>query len=253
MQETGIRNDAYGADKFGLKNLKQRALESGSAAALSILADRRRGGAVGRRRACAPTPATSPAAARRTSSRFATPPPRSMWWDGNQSITSEQFETLLCRLPQACRRQDAVRAGSLWRRRSELPDQDPRLHRTRLALAVHPHAADPARDRGARGLRARTDHRRPAELQRRSETSRLRSETVVAIDFARKIVLIGGSYYAGEMKKIGLHHAELLPARQGRDADALLGQCRPQRRQRDLLRPVRHRQDHAVGRSRTAR
>ena len=29
----------------------------------------------------------------------------------------------------------------------------------------------------------------------------VRSETVVAIDFARKIVLIGGSYYAGEMKK----------------------------------------------------
>src|SRR5262249_52838050 len=29
----------------------------------------------------------------------------------------------------------------------------------------------------------------------------VRSETVVAIDFTRKIVLIGGSYYAGEMKK----------------------------------------------------
>ena len=29
----------------------------------------------------------------------------------------------------------------------------------------------------------------------------MRSENVVAIDFARKIVLIGGSYYAGEMKK----------------------------------------------------
>ena len=28
-----------------------------------------------------------------------------------------------------------------------------------------------------------------------------KSENVVAIDFARKIVLIGGSYYAGEMKK----------------------------------------------------
>jgi phosphoenolpyruvate carboxykinase (ATP) len=29
----------------------------------------------------------------------------------------------------------------------------------------------------------------------------MRSENVVAIDFVRKIVLIGGSYYAGEMKK----------------------------------------------------
>src|SRR5207302_10366210 len=31
----------------------------------------------------------------------------------------------------------------------------------------------------------------------------VRSENVVAIDFARKIVLIGGSQYAGEMKKSG--------------------------------------------------
>src|SRR5258705_6416578 len=29
----------------------------------------------------------------------------------------------------------------------------------------------------------------------------VRSENVVAIDFARKIVLIGGAYYSGEMKK----------------------------------------------------
>src|SRR6202043_1825894 len=31
----------------------------------------------------------------------------------------------------------------------------------------------------------------------------VRSENVVAIDFARRIVLIGGSYFAGEMKKSG--------------------------------------------------
>src|SRR6202012_305765 len=31
----------------------------------------------------------------------------------------------------------------------------------------------------------------------------VRSENVVAIDFARKIVLIGGAFYAGEMKKSG--------------------------------------------------
>ena len=74
-----------------------------------------------------------------------------VWWGGNQSITAGAVRGAVSGLPQARRRQDAVRAGSLWRRRSELPDQDPRLHRTRLALAVHPHAADPARD--ARSLR----------------------------------------------------------------------------------------------------
>ena len=72
---------------------------------------------------------------------------------------------------------------------------------------------------------------------------------MVAIDFTRKIVLICGSSYAGEMKKSVFTTLNFyLPARERR-ADALLGQCRPGRRQRAVLRPVRHRQDHAVGRS----
>jgi len=75
----------------------------------------------------------------------------------------------------------------------------------------------------------------------------VRSENVVAIDFARKIVLIGGSYYAGEMKKSVFTTLNYyLPAR-GVMADALLGQCRPRRRLCDFLRPLRHRQDHALG------
>jgi phosphoenolpyruvate carboxykinase (ATP) len=77
-----------------------------------------------------------------------------------------------------------------------------------------------------------------------------RSETVVAIDFTRKIVLIGGSYYAGEMKKSVFTYLNYyLPAK---------GVCRctarpmsaPKDDSRDLLRPVGHRQDHALGRSR---
>ena len=42
--------------------------------------------------------------------------------------------------------------------------------------------------------------------------------------------------------------SEFHAAGQGRAADALLGQCRPARRQRRVLRPFRHRQDHAVRR-----
>ena len=79
-----------------------------------------------------------------------------------------------------------------------------------------------------------------------------RSETVIACDFARRIVLIGGTAYAGEMKKSVFTYLNyLLPqkgvmpmhcsANVGRGGD--IG---------DLLRPLRHRQDDAVGRSRTA-
>ena len=50
-------------------------------------------------------------------------------------------------------------------------------------------------------------------------------------------------------EEVGVHHAQLLPAGAGRHADALLGQRRQGRRRRAVLRPLRHRQDHALGRS----
>ena len=72
-----------------------------------------------------------------------------------------------------------------------------------------------------------------------------RSETVIAVNLTEKLILIGGTAYAGEMKKsvFGILNYLLPPA--GRDADALLGQYRPRRRHRRLLRPLRHRQDDA--------
>ena len=50
-------------------------------------------------------------------------------------------------------------------------------------------------------------------------------------------------------QEIRLHLSQLRLPREGRDADALLGQCRPQGRFGNLLRPIRHRQDDTVGRS----
>ena len=76
-----------------------------------------------------------------------------------------------------------------------------------------------------------------------------KSENVVAIDFARKIVLIGGSYYAGEMKKSVFTTLNYYLPEKGVMPMHCSANVGPQRRQRDLLRPVRHRQDHALGRS----
>ena len=110
-------------------------------------------------------------------------------------------------------------------------------------LLIRPEASELAK------LRAGTDHHRSAELQGRSQTPRLqvgerRRDRFRPQDRPDRRVLL-----CRRDEEVGVHHAELLSARKGRDADALLGQCRPRRRQRDLLRPVRHRQDHAVGRS----
>ena len=76
-------------------------------------------------------------------------------------------------------------------------------------------------------LRARADHRRSAVASRptRRGTAAAR-ETVIACDFTRKIVLIGGTSYAGEMKKSVFTYLNYVLPREGRHADALLGQCR---------------------------
>ena len=76
-----------------------------------------------------------------------------------------------------------------------------------------------------------------------------RSETIIACDFTRKIVLIGGTSYAGEMKKSVFTVLNyLLPAKQ-----VMPMHCSANTRQGrgfgDLLRPLRHRQDDALRRS----
>ena len=77
----------------------------------------------------------------------------------------------------------------------------------------------------------------------------VRSGTAIALSFAQKLIVIAGTEYAGEIKKsIFTVMNWILPA-QGRAADALQRQYRPGRRRRAVLRPVRHRQDHAVLRS----
>ena len=90
-------------------------------------------------------PASTPAARPRTSTRSCDElTENTVWWEGNRKITPEQFPAAVRGFHRACARQEAVRAGSLWRRRPEIPHQDARLHRARLAFAVHSPAADPS-------------------------------------------------------------------------------------------------------------
>ena len=94
MQETGVHNGAFGADKFGLKKLKgvnwnfgapqltEHAVRNGEAVLSSD-------GSL-----CADTgDFTGRSPKDKFTVRDATTD-KNMWWAGNQSITSEQFETL---------------------------------------------------------------------------------------------------------------------------------------------------------------
>ena len=94
MQETGVRNGAFGADKFGFKRLKgvnwnfgapQLCEHSLSAGEAVLSAD----GAL-----CADTgDFTGRSPKDKFTVRDATTD-KNMWWAGNQSITAEQFEAL---------------------------------------------------------------------------------------------------------------------------------------------------------------
>ena len=130
------------------------------------------------------------------------------------------------------------------------PAERAHLHRVCLARAVHPPSAAPAAGRASWPASSRSS---PSSTCRASGPTRSGTacarETVIACNFAKRLVLIGGTSYAGETKKSVFTYLNYADARDGRDADALLGQRRPGGRRGDVLRPVGHRQDDAVGRS----
>ena len=79
-----------------------------------------------------------------------------------------------------------------------------------------------------------------------------RSEVFININFGKNIVLIGGTAYAGEIKKSVFTYLNyLLP-----QVDVLSMHCSAnmgrRRRRRALLRALRHRQDDVVGRARSS-
>ena len=125
-----------------------------------------------------------------------------VWWDNNKPMTPDAFELLWADFREHIKTRRAVRAGPLRRRRSRPPAERPHLHRICLARAVHSQSAAQAR--------------RPSELAGfkpeftvinlpsfKADPKRygVRTETVIACNFTKRLVLIGGTSYAGETKK----------------------------------------------------
>ncbi len=201
MQETGLRNAEYGADKFGLKDVAAVHWNLGEAALYehSIRnheAQLVHGGAI-----CAETGVHT---GRSPKDKFVVADAmteQTVWWDKNGKLPQDKFKLLFDDMIAYAKdkqlfAQDLyggadpkyriktrvftelawhslfIRALLIRPERSELPFYVPDL----TILCLPSFKADPQRHG-------------------------VRSETVVAIDFSRKIVLIGGTYYAGEMKK----------------------------------------------------
>ena len=201
METIGHVNAAHGADKFGLQRLKAvhwnleaaRLYEESLKRGESQIA---RGGAL-----CADTGSHT---GRSPKDKFVVRDAlteNTVWWDNNGAISSGQFDVLLADFLKHAEGRELF-AQDLY------GGADP-AHRVKARvftefawhslfirnLLIRPEAAEIASYVPELTIVDLPSFR--ADPKRHG----CRSETVIAIDFTRKIVLIGGTAYAGEMKK----------------------------------------------------
>ena len=203
MQESGLRNGAHGADKFGFKNLGavhwnltepglyEHAIRGNEA---TIVA----GGAL-----CAATGHHTGRSPQDKHTVVDDLTRDSVWWDGNRKMSQEYFQNLLSDFIEHAKGKKLF-AQDLY------GGADPKYRvKTRVfteyawhslfirQLLIRPERAD---------LEKFVPELTVVDLpsfkpDAKRHGGREGSDTMVAIDFARKIVLICGSSYAGEMKK----------------------------------------------------
>jgi phosphoenolpyruvate carboxykinase (ATP) len=201
VQETGLRNPSFGADKFGFKDLAavhwnlteaplyEHALRNGEA---SVVAS----GAL-----CAETGVHTGRSPKDKHTVIDAQTEHTVWWDGNRKMTSAQF-VLLYNDFLAHARGRQLYAQDLY------GGADPKYRiKTRVYTELAWHSLF-IRQLLIRPVGPELEDFVPeftivdlpsfkADPQRHG----VRSDTIIAIDFTRKIILIGNSSYAGEMKK----------------------------------------------------
>jgi phosphoenolpyruvate carboxykinase (ATP) len=201
VKDTGVHNGAFGADKFGFKKLSEVRWNLGAPALYEYaLAN----GEAKVTSEGALTAETGTHTGRSPKDKFTVrdeTTEKTVWWGGNQSITSDQFKTLL---------DDFIKhaEGKTIYGQDLYGGADPAFRiKTRVFTELAWHSLF------IRTLLIRPELKELADFvpeltildfpSFKADPKRhgVRTETVVAIDFARKIVLIGGSQYAGEMKK----------------------------------------------------
>lgn len=203
MQETGVRNGAFGADKFGFKDLAEvrwnlteaplyeHAIAAGEATLVSS-------GAL-----CAETGHHTGRSPKDKHTVVDDLTENSVWWDGNRKMTRANFDALLADFI-------AHAKGKNLYAQDLVGGADPKYRikarvYTELAwhsLFIRQLLIRPERSELANFVPDLTIVDMPSfKPDAKRHGGREGSDTMVAIDFSRKIVLICGSSYAGEMKK----------------------------------------------------
>jgi phosphoenolpyruvate carboxykinase (ATP) len=203
VQETGVRNGAHGADKFGFKglgavrwNLTEPALyEHAIAAGEASLVE---GGAL-----CAETGHHTGRSPKDKHTVVDALTEDSVWWDGNRKMSKQNFDNLLADFIAHAQGKNLF-AQDLY------GGADPKYRiKTRVfteyawhSLFIRQLLIRPERSELAGFVPELTVVDMPSfRPDAKRHGGREGADTMVAIDFSRKIVLICGSSYAGEMKK----------------------------------------------------
>ena len=203
MQETGMRNGAFGADKFGFKGLTavhwnllepalyEHAIKNNEATVVA-------GGAL-----CAETGHHTGRSPKDKHTVVDELTEKSVWWDANRKMSKENFDNLLADFQKHCQ-------GKTLYAQDLYGGADPKYRiKTRVftelawhSLFIRQLLIRPERDDLAKFAPELTIVDLPSfKPDHKRHGGREGSDTMVAIDFTRKIVLICGSSYAGEMKK----------------------------------------------------
>jgi phosphoenolpyruvate carboxykinase (ATP) len=201
VKETGLRNGAHGVEQFGLKNLAavhwnlpdtvlvEHAIANGEGQLVQ-------GGAF-----CAETGVHT---GRSPKDKFVVADAqteKNVWWEKNGRLSPEQFQLLFDDFiahakDKTLYAQDLYGgADSKYRIKVRVYNELAWHSQFIRALLIRPD-------------RAELSHYIPdftilslPSFKADPKRHGVRSETIVAIDFTRRIILIGGTYYAGEMKK----------------------------------------------------
>lgn len=201
MKETGVRNGVFGADKFGFQDLGAVHWNLPEPVLYEYAIANREASLVAGGALCAETGVHTGRSPKDKFTVVDALTEKTVWWEGNRKLSPEHFQIL---------RDDFIAhaKGKELFAQDLYGGADPTYRiKTRVYTELAWHSLF------IRTLLIRPDH---SELPSfvpdltivclpsfKADPKRhgVRTETVIAIDFSKKIVLIGGTSYAGEMKK----------------------------------------------------
>src|SRR5579883_2075291 len=201
VQETGLRNRAQGADKFGFKDLAAVHWNLDAPQLYEHAIAGREASVVQGGPLCAETGAHTGRSPKDKHTVVDALTENTVWWDGNRKLSQENFQRLYEDFIAHARgkklfAQDLYGGADPKHRINTRVYTEYAWHslfiRQLLIRPTEPELEDFIPELTIVDLPSfKADPKRHG----------VRSETIIAIDFSRKIILIGNSSYAGEMKK----------------------------------------------------